>query len=135
MHTIDDKLEQLRALYPKHAKTGQLFRVRGDTKGAWTHVTLYTVFVSDDGDFLFRPHVFKKQDAKSASEWAEWFKEHLEGIFLHGVLPGLARRTGLEIQWSVYRIVGWVSNVEPIATGAAVSRRRHKAKKKGGKNG
>jgi hypothetical protein len=129
MSRIAKKIAQLERRAPKHSRYGQLYRDRKETHQDFARVVLYTLFVSDTGGWLFRPHIFHKRETKTAREWSEWFSRHLDDIMKDSVLPGITRRTGLEVQWAVYKYIGWVGDVKSKPRNSAVSVRRNQTKK------
>jgi len=125
---IATKIKQLKKLAPKKSKHGQLYRLKGDTQGAWNKVRLWTLFVSDLGRFTFRPHIFVKDTKRTAEQWDAWFKKHLDKIMRNAVLPGIATRNGGEF-YAVWKYAGWTREDAIYNTRAAAPhKRRHKTK-------
>lgn len=132
---LRDHLALLKKIAPKHTKHGQLYSNKKQTRGRITHVVLYTIFVSENGNFLLRPHVFSKKRPLSGAEWAAWFKSNLHAIQKSTILPAIERRTGGQEFWSVWRIVGWVAGAEPIVVDTGLSTQGDSSEEEGGENG
>lgn len=132
---LKTKLQQLQRVAPKASRYGQLYRDISETKREFKRVKLWTLFVSDDGEHMLRPHVFQKNEAHNAKWWYEWFKKHLEKIHREAILPGLSIRTDLSKQWAVEQILGWTGDVKRSIRNSAARRTRNKPKQKGRKNG
>lgn len=130
---LADKLKLLQRSAPKRTSYGQLYRNPADLKKRYTRVTLWTLFVSHENTHLLRDHVFNKKDPLSTAQWADWFAENLQDIHRNAILPGIAIRTNK--QWAVQRIIGWIGDAEHSSNPPSVGRKRHKAKRKGRKNG
>lgn len=128
---IRDQLAQLKKIAPNHTRFGELYRYKKDTKGATTHVVLYTLFVSDAGNWLLRPHVFKKKDPRTAEQWAAFFKSELHEVQKRYILPAINTRTGGQEFWSVYRIVGWMRGAKPVITNTGISARGDTSEEEG----
>lgn len=130
---LKEQLNNIKRVYPRRNRYGQLTPDRTGKK-EWKRVTLFTLFVSTDNTHMIRPHAFKKHVAMTAREWANWFSNNLREVYVNGILPGIGIRTGK--QWVVQRVIGWAAqDAESIIRDSAVAGRRHKAKKKGRKNG
>jgi hypothetical protein len=108
--TIRDRIENVRRLHAKGPNaSGQLYNKISETRGAYSRVTLYTLFQSDDDTHLVRDHLFEsKKRARTSAEWSVWFGANLATIHASGVLPGMALRTGKA--WSVLKILGWAGD-------------------------
>lgn len=104
-------IERLKRSVPKRTKYGQLYARVEQTKKRYKRVSLFALFVSDDGHKLFRRHIFEsKRDARDPAEWHAWFSKHLEKVHKEGVLPGMLNRTGGRDFWAVKRLVGYVAD-------------------------
>lgn len=132
---IKTKLQQLQRVAPKSSRYGQLYRDVAETRREFKRVKLWTLFVSDDGEHMLRPHVFQKKEAHDAKWWFDWFKRHLEKIHREAILPGLSIRTDLSKQWAVEQILGWTGDVKHISRNSASRSGRNQAKQKRRKNG
>lgn len=127
---IKTKIQQLRKVVPHASKYGQLYKDRKQTSMRFRRVTLWTLFISDDGEHMLRPHVFEKREPHSADWWHAWFSSHLREIHSEGILPGLAIRTDLSKQWGVKQILGWIGNAKYASRDSAVRSGRNKTQPK-----
>lgn len=126
MTRVSDGLKQLQRVAPHRSAHGQLYSKTSETKGAWSRIRFWTVFVSDDGDWLLRDHLFaKKSRALTAAEWQKWLQVNLDAITEQHILPGLAVRTGLQKQWSVYHYIGWRPDAFNVANANTKNRARN----------
>lgn len=130
---LRDKLDRIRKQYPKGpTANGQIYKGIRPAK-SFKRVTLYTLFVSDEGTHLLRPHIFESQRSRNAEAWARWFAGHLRDIHIKAVLPGIGIRTSKS--WAVKQILGWSANVKHAANNSRVAKRRHKTKSSRKQNG
>jgi hypothetical protein len=131
--TIKQQLHRIRAAFPqRNLNTGQIYNHGNEQRGKFKTITLYSLFVSDEGTFLVRPHVFKSADLRSASEWENYLADSY-GEILPRILDGMAARTGK--QWRNYRIIGWTKNdTSQLKNRPARIRRNNKSKKGSNKN-
>lgn len=132
---LKTKIQQLQRVVPKSSRYGQLYSDIAETRQEFKRVKLWTLFVSDDGEHMLRPHVFQKKEAHGAKWWFEWFNDHLEKIHRDAILPGLSIRTDLSKQWAVEQILGWTGDVKHKARNSAARRTRNKPKQSRRKNG
>ena len=126
--TIKQQIQRIRAAFPKrNLSTGQIYNHGNEQRGKFKTITLYSVFVSDEGTFLVRPHVFRSADPRTASDWEEYLSEEY-GNILPRILDGMEARTGK--QWRNYRIIGWTKNDTSQLKDSPTRTRRNKTTKK-----
>lgn len=130
---LKEKIARLQRAAPNISKFGQLYQSKAETTGAYKRITLHTLFKSDEGTHLLRPHVFNKKTPMNAAQWHAWLAENLTAIHKDAVLPGIAIRTSKS--WAVERILGWTADVKHKPRNPPVDRRRNKAKRKRSKGG
>lgn len=140
--TIRDQLERIARLAGYVDKrTGRLRKPgasRGNPAQRFRTVTLFALFVSNEGTFLVRPHVFNSRDGRTEKEWFAWFRKHYtterpadgEPGLLRNILDGLSRRSGGEKLWRVARIIGWAPDDRSAIIRSEKSKTRHKTKHK-----
>lgn len=127
MSTVGERIANIRRLSPKGPnRYGQLYRVAKSANRRFAKVTLYALFVSDDGigedSYLVRDHLFEsKKEKRSPREWSEWFAKNLAEVHRTGVLVGMSVRTGKT--WSVQKIIGWVGDAR-TSTGITTKRKK-----------
>ncbi len=109
--------------------TGMLYNNRRELSVKRKKVTLIGLFVSDHNTFLIRPHVFKYEDKRNATEWNDWFADYYGTILRDTILPGMANRTGK--LWRLYRIIGWVANDRTGLIRSKIHHTRNKTKRAG----
>lgn len=106
--TIKAQVLRVQNAFPNlNEDTSQRYKHGNEQRGRWEEITLWSLFVSDEGTFLFRPHVFRHKPALTAAEWKDWLDENF-GKILPRVLDGMEART--DKQWRVYRTMGYTKN-------------------------
>lgn len=131
---LRDKLDRIRKQYPKGPTPyGQIYSGKLEPKRRFKRVTLYTLFVSDEGTHLLRPHVFQSERVRTSQGWAQWFTDHLTDIHIKAVLPGIGIRTSKS--WAVKQILGWAAYAKHGTRNSRVVKQRNKAKPQRVKNG
>lgn len=126
--TIKQQIDRIRRSLPnRDAATSMLYTNRNELRRKMKKITLYGLFVSDEGTFLVRPHVFKSNDGRTASEWRVWFQREYGTILRESILPNMEKRTGK--QWRLYRTIGW-KNDNRRARNPKARTKRNKTKQK-----
>lgn len=124
--SIGKQIKRIRALRPnRDDATGMLYKTRRELSVKRKKVTLIGAFVSDEGTFLIRPHLFESKTARNATEWEQWFSEKY-GEILPNILDGMENRTGK--QWRLYRIIGWMPDDSTRIIRAKTRTQRNKTK-------
>jgi len=132
--TIKRHLAQIREAYPKRdLSTGQLYRVAANLRKKNDKIVLWGLFVSDEGTFMVRPHIFEADKPKTGAGWDAWFSEHYGKILRDNILPGMEKRTGK--QWRLYRVIGWTAGDNTKLNNTAARKTRNKTKPKRRQNG
>lgn len=127
---VADRLRMIRKLAPKGPSPfGQIYAAKADTQRRYQRVTLWTIFESEEGTHLVRPHVFVKDEGRTPQEWHAWFAEHVDKIQRDSVLPGINDRTGMT--YFIFKRLGWIGHAGKFANTAAVGRKWRPSKQKG----
>lgn len=137
--SIKQQIEKIRRVRTKRDDaTGMLYNNRNELRKKMQRVTMFGLFVSDQGTFLLRPHLFEsKKDARNAVEWESWFAEHYGAAptesgrtpILINILSKMEERTGK--QWRLYRIIGWMPDDNTRLIRSSPRKARNQTKRKG----
>ncbi len=101
------------------------------TSKRFKKITMFGVYVSNEGGALFRPHVFGFADGggRTRLEWREWLDEHWGKILRENILDHYETQFGG--LWRAHTIFGWAANVNIRFANPVPSKARRKAKRKG----
>ncbi len=128
--TIGAQIRRIMATHTKLDKaTGMLYNSRRELAVKRKKITMLGLFVSDEGTFLVRPHLFRRLEKLDAAGWNDWLNENYGTILRERLLPGMGNRTGKN--WRLYRIIGWVANDNTGLRHTKTRSRRNKTKRKG----
>lgn len=127
--TIKQQVDRIRSAFPqRNLQTGQLYNHGNEQRGRMAIITLWSMFVSDEGTFLLRPHVFRTKEPRTAEQWEEYLAENYGTILRDRILPGMQDRTGGKA-WRNYRVLGWTKNDTSQLKNRAARTRRNKNSK------
>ena len=127
---VGDRLKQIRKLAPKGpSEFGQIYSAKTDLTRAYSRITFWTIFKSDEHTHLVRPHVFvSKKAPRTPAQWHAWLAANLDDIQRNSVLPGLNDRTGK--RYFIFKKLGWIGHAGKFAHSPAVGRKWTPAKQK-----
>ncbi len=108
-NTIGSKVRRMRVRYPKRQK-GIGFLYRGSLpplSKRYQHITVFAIFVSNEGGAFFRDHRFGFSDGKTRTrrEWKAWLDENYGRIITQGIMPSYAKQYGG--LWRLHTMIGW----------------------------
>jgi hypothetical protein len=120
---VGQVISAMRKIVPKGPDSnGQLFASAEDKARAYDRITLWTVFRSDEGAHLVRPHVFiSKKKPRSVEQWKFWLDNNIDEIQRTDVLKGIRDRTSQ--QFFIYKRLGWIGHARKFSGTAAVGKK------------
>ncbi len=126
--TIGAQIKRIMATHNKLDRdTGMLYNSRRELAVKRKKITMLGLFVSDEGTFLVRPHLFRRREKLDAAGWNNWLAENYGTILRERLLPGMGDRTGKH--WRLYRIIGWVANDNTGLRNTKAHSQRNKTKR------
>lgn len=131
-NSVGDKILRIRRRFSKRQQgTGYLYRgsIPASNK-RFKHITVFAIFVSNEGGTLLRDHRFGFSDGggRTRREWKGWLDSNYGGIVSNNILTKYQELFGGF--WRLHTMIGWTAHVNKRARDTKTSTRRNKTKRK-----
>ena len=108
-NTIGAKVGRMRRRFPRRQK-GTGFLHRGPVpplSKRFQHITVFAIFVSNEGGAFFRDHRFGFSDGQTRTrrQWKQWLDDNYGRIVTEGILPSYQEKYGGF--WRLHTMIGW----------------------------
>ena len=131
-NTIDAQILRIRKRFSKRQRgTGYLYRGRiPSTNTRFQHITVFAIFVSNEGGVLLRDHRFGFSDGRTRTRgaWKAWLDEHYGAIISNKIVPSYQEKFGGF--WRLHTMIGWTGHAGKRPRNSKAPSRRNTTKRK-----
>lgn len=129
--TVGTKVRRIRRRFSRRQKgTGYLYRGSlPDVRKKFKSITVFAIFVSNEGDVFLRDHVFGfASGGRTRAGWKNWLDDNYGIIIREHILTKYQEKFGGF--WRLHTMIGWTAHVNKRARDTLLSKTRNKTKRK-----